>query len=175
MSIFPNTTLQTGVDYSYVARAGAVNPVVPSNIDTKTFGANAASGQVFPYGGFVAKDVNGGFKLPISGTTTAALLAGILAYLNNGVMEDTGLKKGGLYVEAPILTLGRIYVPVTTGATLNVGDTVSLNLAAGADFNTVRPLPGSPASSDVDISSIAKVATASSGGLVELTITQYIQ
>lgn len=173
--VFPNTTLQTGVDYSDVARAGAFNPVAPHNIDSKPFGANAAAGQIFPYGKFVAKDVNNGIKLPINGTTTAALLAGVLAYLNNGVMEEAGLKKGGLYVLAPVLTFGRIFVPVFTGATLLVGDVVSLNLATGADFNTVRPLPGSPASSDVDISSIATVASPSAGGFVELTIKQYIQ
>ena len=173
--IFPNVALQSTVDYSAVARAGAFNPNVPHNIDSKTFGANVTAGQVFPYGSFVAQDVNGGFKLPISGTTTAALIAGVVAYLNNGVTEDQGLAQGGLYVQAPILTFGRIFVPVTSGASLQIGQVVSLNLASGANFNTVRPLPGSPASSDVDISSIATVASPSNGGFVELTINKYIQ
>ncbi len=173
--MLPNNPLQSGVDYSDVARAGAVNPIVPSNIDSKPFGANFTTDTSIGYGRFVARDTNNGIKLPISGTTTAALLAGIVAYGNNGVMEDEGLKKGGLYSVVPVLVLGRIFVPVTAGASLQVGDTVSLNLAAGADFNTVRPLPGSPGASDVDISSIATVATPSTGGLVELTIKQYIQ
>lgn len=174
-NIFPNNALQVGVDYPEIARAGAVNAAVPHNIDSKPFGTNFTAGTVIGYGRFVAKDTNAGFKLPISGVTTAALIAGVVAYLNTGIIDDVGMKKGGLYNLVPVLTFGRIFVPVTTGASLQVGDVVSLNLAATAEFNTVRPLPGSPAASDIDISSIATVAAPSAGGFVELTIKQYIQ
>lgn len=174
MSLFPNTTLQNGVDYSSPSREGSVNPTAPKQIDSIPFGSNVAANTVLKYGAFVVRDTDGGAKLPVSGTSTVANIAGVIAYLNNGVMQDGGLKKGGVYAKVPVLVFGRIVAPVTASASLVPGDVVSLNLAAGANFNTVRPLPGSPASSDLDISSIAKVARASANGMVELTIKQYI-
>ena len=171
---FPNTPLQDGVEFSAEARVGAVNPIAPSHTDSFAFGANVTALDVLEYGKFVANDTNGAVKKPISGTSAVTDLAGVVAYRNNGVMEEAGLQKGGLYPLVPVLVFGRIFCPVTTGEVMVKGDTVSLNLASGADFNTVRKLPGSPAASDLDISTIATVAKPSADGIVELTINKYI-
>lgn len=177
---FSNSPLQTGVDYLADAKAGAINPQVPSNIDSLPFGENLADDAILGYGQFVVYDSNG-VNIPVYTAGDPAVVpavgdfAGIVAYRNGGVTESNGLQKGGLYNLVPVLNFGRIFASVTTGETLAVGDAVSVNLADGDDFNTVRKLPDSPADSDVDISTIATVAKASSQGLVELTINKYLK
>jgi hypothetical protein len=182
--IFSNSPLQVGVDYMANAKAGAINPQVPSNVDSLLFGDNLADDSVLGYGQFVVYDDNGGATIPVytpaAGEDPAVVpaigdWAGVVAYRNGGITEENGLQKGGLYKNVPVLNLGRIFAKVTSGASLVVGDAVSVNLAVGANFNTVRKLPDSPAASDVDISSIAKVASNSSQGLVELTIIKYLK
>lgn len=172
---FANTPLQSGVDYSAVAREGAFIDSIPHNIDTFTFGPTDPDGTIYPYGESVVYDTDHGIKLPVSGVTVAADVAGFVAYANGGVTDERGLEKGGLYSVVPALNHGRIYAKVTTGEDMLVGDAVSLNLAAGDEFNTVRKLPGAPAASDIDISSIATVAEKSNGGFVLLTINKYIK
>lgn len=168
-----NAPLQTGVDYMAPSFLGAYDANVPHNIDSWPFATEFADAGIAKYGSFLQKGTSGA-KLPVSGTT-ADLLLGVVAYGQNGVTQEAGIVKGGLYKEIPVLNLGRIWVKVTTGATLVVGDVVSLNLAATAEFNTVRPLPGSPAATDIDISSIARVSQPSnSAGMVELTLTHYL-
>lgn len=170
---FTNTPLQVGVDYSGVALEGAFISSIPYNIDSLPFGTNLADAAVLPYGGSVIYDTDGGVTVPVGGTSTVTDIAGFTAYRNNGITGEAGLENGGLYSLVPVLNFGRIYVPVTTGASLSIGDTVSLNLAAGAEFNTVREHPGSPAATDLDISTIASVAEPSNGGFVLLTIREY--
>lgn len=172
---FNNTPLQSGVDYSAVAREGAFIDSIPHNIDSLAFGTTDPDGTIYPYGEAVINDTDHGVALPVSGVTVAADVAGFVAYANGGVTDERGLEKGGLYSLVPVLNYGRIYVPVTTGEDMLVGDAVSLNLAAGVEFNTVRKLPGAPAASDIDISSIATVAEKSNGGFVLLTINKYIK
>jgi hypothetical protein len=168
-----NGPLQVGVDYMSPSFLGAYNANIPYNIDSYAFGTELTAGTIVPYGSFMMIGTDGA-KLPTTAATPANLL-GILAYGVNGVTQEAGLQVGGLYKVAPLLNFGRIWVKVTSGATLAIGDVVSLNLAATAQFNTVRPLPGSPASTDIDISSIARVSQPSNAdGMVELTLTHYL-
>lgn len=172
---FPNTALQVGVAYMQSARAGAYKDSTPHNIDSFPFSSDLTNLTVLPYGKAVAYGADKGVTIPVSASTTVAQIAGFLPYKNNGVIDEVGIQKGGAYKMVPILNFGQIYAPVTTGATMIIGDAVSLNLAAGADFNTVRKLPGSPASSDLDISTIATVSQASQDGFVLLTINKYLK
>jgi hypothetical protein len=172
---FPNTPLQNGVDFMAVARAGAYKDSTPNNIDTFEFSADLADLTSLPYGKAVAYGSDKGATIPVSGVTTVTDIAGFLPYKNNGVIDEVGIQKGGLYDLVPVLNFGQIYAPVTTGEDMIVGDAVSLNLAAGADFNTVRKLPGVPAASDLDISTIATVSEPSKGGFVLLTINKYLK
>lgn len=168
-----NSPLQVGVAYMSPSFLGAYNANVPHNIDSYAFGTELAAGTIVPYGSFMMIGTDGA-KLPTTSATPANLL-GVLAYGDNGVTQEAGLEAGGLYKLLPLLNFGRIWVKVTSGATLNIGDTVSLNLAATAQFNTVRPLPGSPASTDINISSIARVSQSSNAdGMVELTLTHFL-
>ena len=168
-----NGPLQTGVDYMSPSFLGAYNANIPHNIDSYAFGTELTAGTIVPYGSFMMLGTDGA-KLPTTSATPANLL-GVLAYGDNGVTQEAGLQAGGLYKLLPLLNFGRIWVKVTSGATLAIGDVVSLNLAATAQFNTVRPLPGSPASTDIDISSIARVSQPSNAdGMVELTLTHYL-
>lgn len=171
-----NGPLQVGVDYMSPSFLGAYNANIPYNIDSYAFGTELAAGTIVPYGSFMVEGTDGA-KLPAVGITAADIL-GVLAYGDNGVTQEAGLKAGGLYKLLPLLNFGRIWVKVTSGATLVIGDVVSLNLStasSGINFNTVRPLPGSPASTDIDISSIARVSQPSNAdGMVELTIKQYL-
>ena len=168
-----NGPLQTGVDYMSPSVLGAYNANIPHNIDSYAFGTELTAGTIVPYGSFMMLGTDGA-KLPTTSATPANLL-GVLAYGDNGVTQEAGLQAGGLYKLLPLLNFGRIWVKVTSGATLAIGDVVSLNLAATAQFNTVRPLPGSPASTDIDISSIARVSQPSNAdGMVELTLTHYL-
>ena len=172
---FPNVPLQNGVEFYGPEIAGAFLTSVPNNIDTFNFGVNMVADTSLPYGQAIAYDTDGGATIPVSGVTAVTDIAGFLPYKNNGIMEDKGMKKGGLYSSLPVLNYGRMFVPVTTGEVMVVGDTVSLNLAAGVDFNTVRKLPGAPAASDLDISTIATVAQDSNNGIVLLTINKYLK
>lgn len=178
---FSNSPLQVGVDYMANAKAGAVNSQVPSNVDSLLFGDNLADASVLAYGQFVVYDNNKGATIPVYTAGNPAVTpaigdwAGVVAYKNGGVTEENGLQKGGLYKNVPVLNFGRIFAKVTSGESLVIGDAVSVNLASGANFNTVRKLPASPADSDVDISAIATVASKSSQGLVELTINKYLK
>jgi hypothetical protein len=180
---FSNGPLQSGVGFMADAKAGAINSIVPSNVDSLIFGENLADDSVLGYGQFVVYDGNGvniPVYTPASGEDPAVVpaigdWAGVVAYRNGGITEENGLQKGGLYNQVPVLNFGRIFAKVTSGATLAIGDKVSVNLASGANFNTVRKLPESPADSDVDISAIATVANPSSQGLVELTIVKYLK
>jgi hypothetical protein len=168
-----NGPLQVGVNYMSPSFLGAYNANIPYNIDSYAFGTELTAGTIVPYGSFMVEGTNGA-KLPATGITAADIM-GVLAYGVNGVTQEAGLEAGGLYKVLPLLNFGRIWVKVTSGATLAIGDTVSLNLAATAQFNTVRPLPGSPASTDIDISSIARVSQPSNAdGMVELTLTHYL-
>lgn len=168
-----NGPLQTGVAYMSPSFLGAYNGNIPHNIDSYAFGTELAVGTIVPYGSFMMLGTDGA-KLPTTSATSANLL-GVLAYGVNGVTQEAGLEAGGLYKLLPLLNFGRIWVKVTTGATLVIGDAVSLNLAATAEFNTVRPLPNTPASTDIDISSIARVSQPSNAdGMVELTLTHYL-
>lgn len=174
MPSFSNGPLQVGVAYMAPSFPGAYNPNTPHNIDSWPFASEVSAGTVIPYGAFVQKGTAGAM-LPTTAAVAGSNILGVVAYGDNGVTQEAGLKQGGLYQEIPVLNLGRVWVRVTSGASLVVGDTVSLNLASGANFNTVRPLPGSPASTDIDISSIARVSQPSdSNGLVELTLTHYL-
>lgn len=173
MTSLTNGPLQSGVAYMSPSFLGAYNANIPYNIDSYAFGTELTAGTVVPYGSFMVEGTNGA-KLPATGITAADIL-GVLAYGDNGVTQEAGLQSGGLYKLLPLLNFGRIWVKVTSGATLAIGDAVSLNLVAGANFNTVRPLPGSPASTDIDISSIARVSQPSNAdGMVELTLTHYL-
>lgn len=168
-----NGPLQVGVSYMSPSFLGAYNANIPHNIDSYTFGTELSAGDILPYGSFLVQGTDG-VNLPAVGITAADIL-GVLAYGVNGVTQEAGLQVGGLYKVAPLLNFGRIWVKVTSGASLAIGDVVSLNLAATAQFNTVRPLPGSPASTDIDISSIARVSQPSNAdGMVELTLTHYL-
>jgi hypothetical protein len=172
---FSNNPLQVGVEYLEVARSGAFKDSTPHNIDTFTFSADLADLAKLPYGQAIAYGSDKGATIPVSGVTTVADVAGFLPYKNNGVVDEVGIQKGGLYNLVPVFNFGQIYAPVTTGEVMVVGDAVSLNLAAGADFNTVRKLPGAPAASDLDISTIATVSEKSDGGFVLLTINKYLK
>lgn len=171
----PNDPLQVGVDFIAVARAGAYKDSTPHNIDTFDFSVDLTDLTKLPYGQAIAYGSDQGATIPVSGVTTVADIAGFLPYKNNGVIDEVGIQKGGLYNLVPVLNFGQFYAPVTSGEDMIVGDTVSLNLAAGADFNTVRKLPGAPAASDLDISAIATVSEKSSGGFVLLTINKYLK
>lgn len=171
-----NGPLQVGVSYMSPSFLGAYNANIPYNIDSYAFGTELTAGTIVPYGSFMIQGTDGA-ALPTTGITAADIL-GVLAYGVNGVTQEAGLEAGGLYKLLPLLNFGRIWVKVTSGATLAIGDTVSLNLStasSGINFNTVRPLPGSPASTDIDISSIARVSQPSNAdGMVELTLTHYL-
>lgn len=168
-----NGPLQSGVAYMSPSFLGAYNANIPHNIDSYAFGDELTAGEIIPYGSFMIEGTNGA-ALPETGITAADIL-GVLAYGVNGVTQEAGLEVDGLYKLLPLLNFGRIWVKVTSGAALAIGDTVSLNLASGANFNTVRPLPGSPASTDIDISSIARVSQPSNAdGMVELTLTHFL-
>lgn len=173
--MFNNNPLQVNVGYMQAARAGAYKDSTDHNIDSFPFSSDLTNLVSLPYGKAVAYGADKGATIPVSGVTTVAGIAGFLPYKNNGVIDEVGIQKGGLYKMVPVLNFGQIYAPVTTGATMVIGDAVSLNLAAGADFNTVRKLPGSPAASDLDISTIATVSEASKDGFVLLTINKYLK
>lgn len=172
---FSNNALQVGVDYMAVARAGAYKDSTPHNIATFPFSSDLANLTRLPYGKAVAYGADKGVTIPVSTVTAVKDIAGFLPYKNNGVIDEVGIQKGGLYNLVPILNFGEIYAPVTTGEDMLIGDAVSLNLAAGADFNTVRKLPAVPAASDLDISTIATVSEKSSGGFVLITINKQLK
>lgn len=168
-----NRPLQSGVAYMKPSSLGAYNASVNHNIDSYPFAEELSVGDVVPYGSFVVRGTNG-VKLPAAGITAADIM-GVVAYGNNGVLQDAGLVVGGLYQLVPVLNEGRIWVKVTSGASLQIGDVVSLNLASGANFGTVRPLPSSPASTDINISSIVRVAQPSNAeGMVEITFPKFL-
>jgi hypothetical protein len=170
MSLKPNIGLQTGVDYMVVARPGGVVTSKPESIDTFEYGTTLTTSNVLGFGRAVVLDTDGGVTLPTVATTK---ILGFVTFQNNGIIDYAGYVKGGIMPNVPVLTLGRIYVPVKTGETLVVGDAVSLYVAAGADFNTVEKTPLAPGADDIDISAQVKVSKPSANGLVELTVVTY--
>jgi len=170
--MYPNTALQTGVDYATKARPGAFVGVVPNAIDSVEFGENVTAGDVFTMGGAVVLDTDGGVRLPTTGDT---VFEGFVTYKNDGIIDYTGYEEGGLYKSIPIIRFGRIYLPVKTGETILVGDAISLYIGAGADFNTIEKTPLAPGANDISLTAQAVVAQNSEDGCVLVSIFQYIR
>ena len=174
---FQNIPLQNGVDFYGSEIPGAFLTSVPHNIDTFNFGSTLPDNAILPYGTAVVYDSlpDGGVKIPVALQTVVADIAGFIPYKNGGIMEDGGFKKGGLYTSVPVLNFGRIFVPVTAGKTLRVGDIPFLNLTPGSNFNTITDQSPLPSSFEINLSFIASVAEDSRNGVVALTIKQYLK
>lgn len=172
---FQNIPLQNGVDFYGSEISGAFLTSVPHNIDTFNFGVNVLDNTKLLYGRPVVYDTDGGVKIPVALQTVQEDIAGFIPYKNGGIMEDGGFRKGGLYTSVPVLNFGRIFVPLSAGATLRVGDIPFLNLNPGPDFNTIKGEPLLPSSFEINLSFIASVAEDSRNGVVALTIKQYLK
>jgi len=166
-----DSALQSGVDFMAIGKAGATRRYPASSVETYEFGTSMTDGDTIAYGGGVIKDTDGGVRLPASGDTVAELV-GFAAFQNTGIIEDAGYKKGGIFHNVAVCELGEIILPVKTGDTLDVGDTLYLYYGAGstdADYNTITNV----STDAIDISTKVRVAKPSSGGLVYVKLVKY--
>jgi hypothetical protein len=161
-----NTPLQSGVDFMAIGRAGALEKSPLSKVDTFEFGTTMTAGEVIRFGGACVLDTDGGVRNPDTGDV-AANIVGFAVYQNTGIIEDNGYKKGGLIPNVAVNKFGRMILPVKTGETIKVGDTIALFIGAGADFNTIAKLPGGGAdATNLTLLNVMKPARNSENGLI---------
>jgi hypothetical protein len=166
-----DTALQSGVDFMAIGKAGAMNKSKAYSDRTYEFGTTIkASGATIGFGGAVVLDSDGGIRLPTTGDVIANIM-GFAVYQNTGVIEDNGYVYGGLFFNVDVCELGEILLPVSTGETLVVGDTLTLNITSGVDFNTISKVAAD--ATHLAISAKVRVAAPSSNGLVKCTVIHY--
>ena len=165
-----DTPLQSGVDFTAEGKAGAVRRYPASSVATYEYGTTMTTDEVIIYGGMVVLDTDGGVRNPDTGDAVASML-GFTVYQNTGIVEDAGYKKGGLQYNVAVCEFGQILLPVSAGETLAVGDTLTLNITAGADFNTISKV--SADATHLAISDKVRVASPSSNGLVLCNVIKY--
>lgn len=166
-----DTALQSGVDFAAEGKAGACKRTPANSIRTYEFGTTIkSSGDTIAYGGACVLDTDGGVRNPTTSDVVGDI-QGFAVYQNTGVVENNGYVYGGLFFNVAVCELGEILLPVSAGETLVVGDAITLNITAGADFNTISKVAAD--ATHIALTGKVRVARPSSNGLVACTIIQY--
>lgn len=127
-----NNFLQDQVEYQVQATRGAVAR------DTETlafdFDSAVVDGTTFTYGEFLDLGANGGATKIDNTVSTQATLLGVVPYLNAGVIDSLGYKKG-VYDNIMTLRQGTIYLKCADGETILInGDAFLMADPLNADY-----------------------------------------
>ena len=164
-----NKVLQSGVGFMTSSKLGAFASNFPHSIVTYDFGTAVADEAVLTYGQALFRDAtNQGASGWVSGQTYTSFI-GILPYTNNGIIENGGYAKGGLYNNIPVFEFGKIRVATysTSEGAIVKGDSIYWDVADKKFTKT--------SSGNIDMSAVVEVAEGrDENNMILISIKQYV-
>lgn len=144
--------------------------VVDSQLNNSVSKLNT-SAVTIPWGRFVARDGDNGFK-PVTDTTTAANIVGVLRRELNRAYADGAAVGAPVDRDASILTVGTIYVETLGG--VNAGDSVYAVIgasgSAAANPGIANNAAGTGATTGVAVAGAKFIETTTAAGIAAVSL-----
>ena len=164
-----NKVLQSGVGFMTSSKLGAFASEFPHSIVTYDFGSALADETVLTFGMALFRDpTNQGAGAWLTDQTYTSFI-GILPYNNNGIIENDGYAKGGLYNNVPVLEFGKIRVQTysTSEGAIVKGDSIYWDVADKKFTKT--------SSGNIDMSAVVEVAEGrDENNMILISLKQYV-
>jgi hypothetical protein len=144
--------------------------VVDAELNNSVSKLNKSSATV-PWGVFVARDGDDGFK-PVTDTTTAADIIGVLRRELNRAQVDGDTGGAPADYDASVLTMGTIYVPTLGAVTAgqDVYAVVGESGTAAANPGIANNAAGTGATTGVKIAGAKFLETTTAAGLAAISL-----
>lgn len=144
--------------------------VVDAELNNSVSKLNKSSATV-PWGVFVARDGDDGFK-PVTDTTTAADIIGVLRRELNRAQLDGSTGGAPADRDATVLTVGTIYVPTLGAVTAgqDVYAVIGTDAAAAPNPGIANNAAGTAATTGVKVAGAKFIETTSAAGLAAISL-----